>query len=226
MNDLTDSATMAWPGIGRPAEVLGEIEHILPERRAVERAGEQPDDEAQAVALVLADRHQQALVHALGIGERLAFAVDHPADRHLLAALRLEPHLAECRDGRRHVEHDRRLFAGRNGDADRVGAEQVLHRAPGRQMVVAADREIDADHVVSERHHGIERGGTGVIAHARADPGDASAAWPSRSPSGSQTASPDGRCRCHHRPAQLTDDPARCGCRGADCCRRPSAAGC
>ena len=40
-------------------------------------------------------------------------------------------------------------------------------------MIVAANREINPDHVVGERHHGIERGRTRVIAHARAHPGNA-----------------------------------------------------
>ena len=40
-------------------------------------------------------------------------------------------------------------------------------------MIVAADGEIEADHVVRKRHHGIERGGAGMIAHARAHPCDA-----------------------------------------------------
>jgi hypothetical protein len=115
------------------------------------------------------------LLRALGIGERLAVAADHPADRHLLAALHLQAHLAEGGDRRRHVEHDRRLFLGRNGDCDGICAEQVLGRTPGRQMVVAADREIKPDHVVGERHHGVERRRAGVVAHPRAHPGDACA---------------------------------------------------
>ena len=115
------------------------------------------------------------MLRALGIGERLAVAADHPADRHLLATLHLQAHLAEGGDRRRHVEHDRRFFLGRNGDCDRIGAEQVLGRTPGRQMVVTADREIEPDHVMGERHHGIERRRTRVVAHPRAHPGDACA---------------------------------------------------
>ena len=40
-------------------------------------------------------------------------------------------------------------------------------------MVVAADREIEADHVVRERHHGVERRRARMVAHSRADPADA-----------------------------------------------------
>ena len=39
-------------------------------------------------------------------------------------------------------------------------------------MVVAADREIQADHIVSERHCYVKRRRPGVIAHARAYPAD------------------------------------------------------
>jgi hypothetical protein len=40
-------------------------------------------------------------------------------------------------------------------------------------VIVAADSEIQPDHVVLERHGDIERRRTGMIAHARADPADA-----------------------------------------------------
>ena len=43
----------------------------------------------------------------------------------------------------------------------------------GGRWLLLPTAKIDADHVVSERHRGIERGGAGMIAHARADPGDA-----------------------------------------------------
>jgi hypothetical protein len=56
-------------------------------RRAVERPGEEADDEREPVALVAADRQQQPSA-ALRIGEGLALAVDHPAFGHRLAALR------------------------------------------------------------------------------------------------------------------------------------------
>ena len=54
-------------------------------------------------------------------------------------------------------------------------------RAPGRQVVVAADREIEPDHVVGERHRGVERRRAGVVAHARARPRRRLLPWPSRS---------------------------------------------
>src|SRR5207248_993049 len=43
----------------------------------------------------------------------------------------------------------------------------------GRQMVGVADCEIEPDHVVLERHRGIDRGSTGMVAVASADPADA-----------------------------------------------------
>jgi hypothetical protein len=39
-------------------------------------------------------------------------------------------------------------------------------------VIVAADGEVEPDHVVGERHHGVERGRPGMIAHACADPAD------------------------------------------------------
>jgi hypothetical protein len=114
-----------------------------------------------------------AFVGALGIRERLAVAIDHPTDRHRLAALGFEPHLAVSRNGRRHVEHDRRLLECRDRNRKRIGAEQTFAAAPRRQMIVAAHREVEADHVVRERHRDIQRRGPGMIAHARPDPTDA-----------------------------------------------------
>ena len=43
--------------------------------------GKKPDDQAQAIALVIADRQKMAFVGALGIRQRLALAIDHPASR-------------------------------------------------------------------------------------------------------------------------------------------------
>ena len=40
-------------------------------------------------------------------------------------------------------------------------------------MVVAADGEIEPDHVMGERHHGVERRRAGMVAHSRAHPGNA-----------------------------------------------------
>ena len=40
-------------------------------------------------------------------------------------------------------------------------------------MVGVADREIEPDHVVGERHGRVERGRAGVVAELRVDPGDA-----------------------------------------------------
>ena len=160
-------------GIGRLAGLLDEIDHVAAERRAIERAGEQSDDQAQAVALVVADRQQMALIGPLRIGQRLALLVDHPADRHHFAALRLESHFAIRRNRRRHVEHDSGLIVGRHRDRHRVGAEETLAAAPGRQVIVAADGEVKPDHVVMQRHGDVERRRAGMIAHARADPADA-----------------------------------------------------
>ena len=148
MKASIDNGRDRLAGIGRLAGLLDEIDHVAAERRAVECAGEEPDDQAQSGSLVVADRQQMAFVGALRIGQRLALAVDHPADRHLFAALRLEPDLAVGGDRRRHVEHDRRFVQRRHRDRHRIGAEQAFAAAPGRQMIVAADREIEPDHVV------------------------------------------------------------------------------
>src|ERR1700716_1111045 len=78
-------------GVGRFARLLDEIDHVAPESGAVERAGEEPDDQAQARTLIVADREQEAFVGALGIGERLAVAAAHSADRQLLPPPRPAP---------------------------------------------------------------------------------------------------------------------------------------
>ena len=97
----------------------------------------------------------------------------HPADRQLLSALHLQAHLSEGGNSRCHIEHDRCFVLGRDCDCDRVRAQQVLGRAPRRQVVVAADGEIEPDHVMGERHHGVERRRPGMVAHSRAHPGNA-----------------------------------------------------
>src|SRR5207237_6845822 len=96
-----------------------------------------------------------------------------PALRHRLALLRGDLDLAVGGDRRRHVEDQRRLFECRHGGGNRVGREQHVDTAPGRQVVGVADREIEPDHVVLERHRGVDRGGAGMIAVAGADPADA-----------------------------------------------------
>ena len=119
MKASIDNAAIACPVLVALPVSLTKSTTSRPERGAIERAGENADDQAQAVAFVIADRQQMAFVGALGIGQRLAVAIDHPADRHRLAALRLEPHLAVGGDGRRHVEHDRRLSCA--GTATAIG---------------------------------------------------------------------------------------------------------
>jgi hypothetical protein len=57
-------------------------------------------------------------------------------------------------------------------DRHRIGAEKAFTAAPRRQVVVAAHREIQADHVVGERHRDVKRRGPRVVAHARAHPAD------------------------------------------------------
>src|SRR5580704_2593453 len=113
-------------GIGRLAGFLDEIDHVATHRGAIERAGQDADDEAQTVALIFADRQQIAFIGFLRIGQRLAVAVDHPADWHLLAPLRLEPYFAEGGHRRRHIKDDRRLVARRHRDRHRTGAEEIL----------------------------------------------------------------------------------------------------
>ena len=86
---------------------------------------------------------------------------------------RLGLHLAVGGDRGGHVEHDRLLVAGRNGRRDRVGRQQHVEAAPGRQVVGVADREVEPDHVMRQRHRRIERCRTGVVGELRVDPGDA-----------------------------------------------------
>jgi hypothetical protein len=159
-------------GVGGGREVAVEVEHVLAHRRAVERAGEQADDQREAVALVAADRQQEAFVGTLRVEQRPALAVDHPAFGHRLASLRLRLDLAIRGDRGRHVEHDRRLVARGDGDRDRVGRQQHVEAAPRRQVIGVADREVETDHVALQRHSRVERRRAGVVAEARAGPAD------------------------------------------------------
>ena len=43
-------------------------------------------------------------------------------------------------------------------------------------MIGVADRKVEPDHVMGERHRGVERGGTGMVAELRVDPAYAGAA--------------------------------------------------
>jgi hypothetical protein len=149
----------------------------LAHRGAIERAREEAEDEREPVALVAADRKEQALVErALRIGDRFSLAIDDPALGDRFAALHRGLHLAEGGNRGRHVEHDRRLLLGRDRDRDRIRRQQQVEPAPGRKVVGASHREVEPDHAVLERHARVERGGTGVVAPSRADPGGAGGA--------------------------------------------------
>jgi hypothetical protein len=125
---------------------------------------------------VAADRQQEAFVRPRRIQQRPSLAIDHPAFGHHLAALCLGLDLAVGGDGRRHVQHHRRFLARRDAGRDRIGRQQHVHAAPGRQVVGVAHREVEADHVVLDRHARIERRRPRMVAGPRADPGDAGAA--------------------------------------------------
>jgi hypothetical protein len=163
-------------GVRGALEIGVEVEHVLAHRRPVQRAGKQSDDEREPVALVAADRQQEALVRALRVGDRTALAVDHPPLRHRLAQLCPRLDLAVGGDGRCHVQDHRGFLEGRNRRRDRVGGEEHVDPAPRRQVVRVADREVEPDHVVRERHARIERRRPGVVAPLRPDPGDAGGA--------------------------------------------------
>src|SRR5450631_876131 len=76
-------------GVGGAGVVVIEVDHVLAHRSAVQRSGEQADDECESVTLVSADRQEETLFGAARIGERLPVTIDHPALGHRLAALRL-----------------------------------------------------------------------------------------------------------------------------------------
>src|SRR5258708_38334635 len=58
-------------GICRLARLLDEIDDVSPERCRIENSGEKPDDQAQAITLVIANRDKEAFIGALGIGNGL-----------------------------------------------------------------------------------------------------------------------------------------------------------
>ncbi len=160
-------------GIGDGFGIGVEVDHVLAECRAVQGSGQEAEDQRQPIALRAADGQQKAFAGASGVGQRIAHAIDHPALRHGFAAQRLGLDLAIGGDRRRHVEHDRRVLPGGNGDGNRIGAQEHVRAAPWRQVVGAADGDVEADHVAGERHHGIERRRAGMVAVVSADPGDA-----------------------------------------------------
>ena len=138
-----------------------------------------------------------------GIGERLSvFLADHPACRHLLALQPIVLHRAVGDDRGRDIEHHRRLLARRNGDRERIGAEQRFDAAPGRHVVGAGDHRVDADHAVLKRHRGIDAGRAGVVRCAARRPRRRRSRAPARPRSRPRAPSPDGPCRCRRRPAR------------------------
>ena len=158
-------------GVGDRGIVSVEVDHVLAHGRAIQRAAQQADDQRQPVTLVAADGQQETFIRALGVGERLAFTVYHPAFGHHLAALCLGFHFAVGGHGGCHIEHDGRCApARRQAHRQRVGGEQHVDATPRRQMVGAAHRHVEADHVVRERHVGIERRRACVIAPLSAHP--------------------------------------------------------
>ena len=73
-----------------------------------------------------------------------------------------------CRD----VENDRWLLTCRNGNRQRVCAEQRLRAAGERHMVGIRHGRIDPDHIGFQRQGCIDTGSPGVAGHAAADPSD------------------------------------------------------
>ena len=153
-----------------------EVDHVPAHRRTAQGACEQADDHGEPIALVArlhaAERQQHAFVGAPGVGQWLALAIDHPAFRHGLAAQRLGFHFAVSRNCRRHVEDNRLFIAGGNSCGNRVGRQQHVEAAPGRQMVGVADGKIEPDHVVLQRHRRVERRRSRMVTVLRVDPGD------------------------------------------------------
>ncbi len=96
--------------------------------------------------------------------------VDHPALGQSFPALDRGLHFSVGGDGGRHVENDGPLVS-RNRHRDRVGRKQQIDPAPGRHVVGVADREIQSDHVVLERHRRVQRRRARVVAAIDADPG-------------------------------------------------------
>ena len=154
-----------------------EVDAIAAEEGAVEHAGQHADHQRQPGALVAAHRQQQRLGGLVRIGDGGAgLRVDHPVRRKrlVLQAVVLDGAVGHDRGG--DVEHQRRLFAGRHRDRQRIGAEQIFGAAGERHVVGVGDRGIEPDHVGMKRQRGIDAGGAGVVRHAQADPGDAAVA--------------------------------------------------
>src|SRR6266511_5582666 len=65
------------PGIRRRLVVFVEVDHVATECGTVQRAGKQAEDEREAIALVTADRKQEALFSSSRVSQRFAERVDH-----------------------------------------------------------------------------------------------------------------------------------------------------
>ena len=126
------------PAVVPGAEILVEVDDVPAEGSAVQHAGQQADDHVQAVPLVASDRQEESFRGALGVGEGLPLPVDHPADRDRLSLLGRQLHLAVGGHRRRDVQDDGGLVAGRNGEGDRVRAEDQLDAAPGAMWLALA----------------------------------------------------------------------------------------
>ena len=154
----SDSATIAWPVLVGVRVVVVEVDDVAAHRRAVQRAGEQAEDQRQAVALVAADRQQEAFVRALRIGQRIARGGRSSSPR--ASSRRAGPWSSPCRRPRPSSPCRARSAAlPAAGTATAIGLVGAACRARPR----AADgwrcrRRIEADHVVLDRHHRVERG--------------------------------------------------------------------
>src|SRR5439155_22443342 len=133
---------------------------------AGQHAGEDVHHHAEAIALVAAElaaaaeRRHEALLHGeVGIGGGLAVLVGRPAGGNRLLPAARDAELAGGHRGRRHVEYERRVTAGRRRERDRIGGELRLAAEGGHHRDVRRVGRGQAEHAVRERHHRVVGGG-------------------------------------------------------------------
>ena len=160
-------------GIGHTDKIGIEVNHVAPHRCAAERSCQKPHHQCEAIALVATDWQQETFVSPLWIEQGAALSVDHPALGHHLAALGLCFDLAIGSNGGCHVQHDGRFDTGGDCSGDRIGRQQHIHPAPGRQVIGVANREVKPNHVFVERTPRIQGSWPSMVAVAGTDPGHA-----------------------------------------------------
>ena len=173
----TSSATTNCPTLSSPAGGAAKSRTSRPKAAPLSGPASSPMMSESSAPLVAADRQIGALADAARVGDRRpVLAALHPTLRHRPAVQLVAADRAIGGGGCGDIEDHRRLLAGRDRHRDRIGAEQRLGAAPGRHVIDARGRAIDANHAVLERDGRIDGTRSGMIGAPCADPADSARA--------------------------------------------------